>query len=44
MQAMPVLTFANHSGLDMLETTLPALQETTLERVMDDLGCRWTAR
>jgi homeobox-leucine zipper protein len=38
MQAMPVLTFANQSGLDMLETTLAALQETTLEKVMDDQG------
>jgi homeobox-leucine zipper protein len=38
MQAMPVFTFANQSGLDMLETTLVALQDITLEKVLDDQG------
>ncbi|CAM0880259.1 unnamed protein product [Alopecurus aequalis] len=38
LKAMPVLTFANQSGLDMLETTLAALQDTTLEKVLDDQG------
>jgi homeobox-leucine zipper protein len=40
MQAMPALTFANQSGLDMLETTLAALQDTTLEKVLDDQGTK----
>jgi homeobox-leucine zipper protein len=38
MQALPVFTFANQSGLDMLETTLVALQDITLEKVFDDQG------
>uniref|UniRef100_A0ACD5VNH2 Uncharacterized protein n=1 Tax=Avena sativa TaxID=4498 RepID=A0ACD5VNH2_AVESA len=38
LKAMPVLTFANQSGLDMLETTLAALQDSTLEKVLDDQG------
>jgi homeobox-leucine zipper protein len=38
VQAMPVFTFANQSGLDMLETTLVALQDITLEKVFDDQG------
>ncbi|MCH1922842.1 MEKHLA domain-containing protein, partial [Shewanella sp. A3A] len=33
LKAMPVFTFANQSGLDMLETTLVALQDMTLEKV-----------
>ncbi|TVU22740.1 hypothetical protein EJB05_32457 [Eragrostis curvula] len=38
LKAMPVFTFANQSGLDMLETTLVALQDITLEKVFDDQG------
>ncbi|KAG8052888.1 hypothetical protein GUJ93_ZPchr0001g31529 [Zizania palustris] len=38
LQPMPVFTFANQSGLDMLETTLVALQDITLEKVFDDQG------
>lgn len=35
---MPVFTFANQAGLDMLETTLAALQDITLEKIFDDNG------
>ncbi|KAF7023995.1 hypothetical protein CFC21_036414 [Triticum aestivum] len=35
LKAMPVLTFANQSGLDMLETTLAALREMTMDKVLD---------
>uniref|UniRef100_A0A0E0MSQ3 HD-ZIP protein HOX29 n=1 Tax=Oryza rufipogon TaxID=4529 RepID=A0A0E0MSQ3_ORYRU len=38
LKTMPVFTFANQSGLDMLETTLVALQDMTLEKVFDDQG------
>jgi homeobox-leucine zipper protein len=38
LKAMPVFTFANQSGLDMLETTLVALQDITLEKVFDEQG------
>lgn len=38
MQALPVFTFANQAGLDMLETTLVALQDITLEKIFDDNG------
>ncbi|CAL4958811.1 unnamed protein product [Urochloa decumbens] len=38
LKAMPVFTFANQSGLDMLETTLVALQDITLEKVLDEQG------
>ncbi|CAD6240315.1 unnamed protein product [Miscanthus lutarioriparius] len=38
LKALPVFTFANQSGLDMLETTLVALQDITLEKVFDDQG------
>ncbi|KAK1662788.1 hypothetical protein QYE76_050947 [Lolium multiflorum] len=38
LKAMPALTFANQSGLDMLETTLAALQDITLDKVLDDQG------
>uniref|UniRef100_A0A804UFL6 START domain-containing protein n=1 Tax=Zea mays TaxID=4577 RepID=A0A804UFL6_MAIZE len=38
LKALPVFTFANQSGLDMLETTLVALQDIALERVFDDQG------
>ncbi|GAU14244.1 hypothetical protein TSUD_308040, partial [Trifolium subterraneum] len=37
-RATPVFTFANQAGLDMLETTLVALQDITLEKIFDDNG------
>lgn len=37
-QALPVFTFANQAGLDMLETTFVALQDITLEKIFDDHG------
>jgi homeobox-leucine zipper protein len=33
-----VFTFANQAGLDMLETTLIALQDISLEKILDDDG------
>ncbi|KAK1282811.1 Homeobox-leucine zipper protein HOX32 [Acorus calamus] len=36
--ASPVFTFANQAGLDMLETTLIALQDIALEKVLDEGG------
>ena len=33
-----MFTFANQAGLDMLETTLVALQDITLEKIFDDHG------
>ncbi|XP_077217933.1 homeobox-leucine zipper protein ATHB-15-like isoform X1 [Tasmannia lanceolata] len=38
LKALPVFTFANQAGLDMLETTLVALQDMTLEKIFDDHG------
>ncbi|KAJ7958828.1 Homeobox-leucine zipper protein like [Quillaja saponaria] len=38
LKALPVFTFANQAGLDMLETTLIALQDITLEKIFDDNG------
>ncbi|CAA0826910.1 Homeobox-leucine zipper protein ATHB-15 [Striga hermonthica] len=38
LKAMPVFTFANQAGLDMLETTLVALQDISLEKIFDDHG------
>ncbi|MED6197798.1 Homeobox-leucine zipper protein ATHB-8 [Stylosanthes scabra] len=38
LKALPVFTFANQAGLDMLETTLVALQDITLEKILDDNG------
>ncbi|XP_039143110.1 homeobox-leucine zipper protein ATHB-15-like [Dioscorea cayenensis subsp. rotundata] len=38
LKAMPIFTFANQAGLDMLETTLMALQDITLEKIFDDQG------
>lgn len=38
MQALPVFTFANQAGLDMLETTLVALQDISLEKIFDEHG------
>ncbi|EAZ25309.1 hypothetical protein OsJ_09120 [Oryza sativa Japonica Group] len=34
----PVFTFANKAGLDMLETSLVALQDLTLDRIFDEPG------
>ncbi|KAL6497000.1 Homeobox-leucine zipper protein ATHB-15 [Orobanche gracilis] len=38
IKAVPVFTFANQAGLDMLETTLVALQDISLEKIFDDHG------
>ncbi|KAJ9537678.1 hypothetical protein OSB04_030411 [Centaurea solstitialis] len=38
LKALPVFMFANQAGLDMLETTLVALQDITLEKILDDHG------
>ncbi|ERN15110.1 hypothetical protein AMTR_s00056p00085520 [Amborella trichopoda] len=38
LKALPVFTFANQAGLDMLETTLVALQDITLEKIFDENG------
>ncbi|CAL5399822.1 unnamed protein product [Camellia sinensis] len=38
LKALPVFTFANQAGLDMLETILVALQDITLEKIFDDHG------
>ncbi|GFP96706.1 homeobox-leucine zipper protein PjHB8 [Phtheirospermum japonicum] len=38
LKALPVFTFANQAGLDMLETTLVALQDITLEKIFNDNG------
>nr|GLL35154.1 homeobox-leucine zipper protein ATHB-15-like [Ipomoea trifida] len=37
-KASPFLAFANQAGLDMLETTLAALQDISLEKIFDDHG------
>lgn len=38
LQSMPVFIFANQAGLDMLETTLVALQDITLDKIFDESG------
>ncbi|KAJ7965931.1 Homeobox-leucine zipper protein like [Quillaja saponaria] len=38
LKALQVFTFSNQAGLDMLETTLIALQDITLEKIFDDNG------
>ncbi|XP_008794452.2 homeobox-leucine zipper protein HOX32 [Phoenix dactylifera] len=38
LKSSPVFSFANQAGLDMLETTLIALQDVTLEKILDDSG------
>ena len=38
LQSLPVFIFANQAGLDMLETTLVALQDITLDKIFDDSG------
>ncbi|KAE8683127.1 Homeobox-leucine zipper protein HOX32 [Hibiscus syriacus] len=37
-EASPVFTFANRAGLDMLETTLVALQVIMLDKILDEAG------
>ncbi|XP_074571506.1 homeobox-leucine zipper protein HOX32-like [Curcuma longa] len=36
LKVPPIFNFANQAGLDMLETTLVALQDITLDKVLDD--------
>ncbi|KAI3729816.1 hypothetical protein L6452_18486 [Arctium lappa] len=36
LKELPVFTFANQAGLDMLETTLVSLQDVALEKIFDD--------
>ncbi|THG13442.1 hypothetical protein TEA_020979 [Camellia sinensis var. sinensis] len=36
--SLPVFVFANQAGLDMLETTLVALQDITLDKIFDESG------
>jgi homeobox-leucine zipper protein len=38
LKQLPVFTFSNQAGLDMLETTLVVLQDITLEKIFDDNG------
>ncbi|XP_073042597.1 homeobox-leucine zipper protein ATHB-8-like [Primulina eburnea] len=38
LKALPVFSFANQAGLDMLETTLVALQDITIEKIFDENG------
>ncbi|XP_073129312.1 homeobox-leucine zipper protein ATHB-14-like [Henckelia pumila] len=38
MNASAVFTFANQAGLDMLETTLVALQDIMLDKILDEAG------
>lgn len=38
LKSLPVFIFANQAGLDMLETTLVALQDITLEKIFDESG------
>ncbi|CDP07109.1 unnamed protein product [Coffea canephora] len=38
LKSLPVFIFANQAGLDMLETTLVALQDVTLDKIFDDTG------
>ncbi|KAL2597398.1 hypothetical protein AAZV13_11G158900 [Glycine max] len=38
LKSLPVFIFANQAGLDMLETTLVALQDITLDKIFDEAG------
>lgn len=40
LQSLPVFIFANQAGLDMLETTLVALQDISLDKIFDECGCK----
>ncbi|KAK6936050.1 Homeobox domain [Dillenia turbinata] len=38
LKSLPFFIFANQAGLDMLETTLVALQDITLDKIFDESG------
>ncbi|XP_006340193.1 homeobox-leucine zipper protein REVOLUTA [Solanum tuberosum] len=38
LKSLPVFIFANKAGLDMLETTLVALQDISLDKIFDEPG------
>nr|AAX19051.1 class III HD-Zip protein 2 [Populus trichocarpa] len=38
LKSLPVFIFANQAGLDMLETTLVALQDITLDKIFNESG------
>ncbi|KAF6166216.1 hypothetical protein GIB67_031000 [Kingdonia uniflora] len=38
LKSVPVFTFANKAGFDMLETSLLALQDITIDKIFDDSG------
>nr|DAA05766.1 TPA_inf: class III HD-Zip protein REV1 [Lotus japonicus] len=38
LKSVPMFIFANQAGLDMLETTLVALQDITLDKIFDESG------
>ncbi|XAR59972.1 hypothetical protein NMG60_11033174 [Bertholletia excelsa] len=38
LKSLPIFIFANQAGLDMLETTLVALQDVTLDKILDEAG------
>lgn len=38
LQPLPVFTFANQAGLDMLETTFLTLQDIPLDKIFDESG------
>ncbi|CAH1437937.1 unnamed protein product [Lactuca virosa] len=38
LKSLPVFIFGNQAGLDMLETSLVALQDITLDKMFDDAG------
>ncbi|ERN07690.1 homeobox-leucine zipper protein HOX32 [Amborella trichopoda] len=38
LKASPIFSFSNQAGLDMLETTLVALQDITLDKILDENG------
>lgn len=40
LQSLPVFIFANQAGLDMLETTLVALQDISLDKILMSVDAR----
>ncbi|GAA0187144.1 homeodomain transcription factor [Lithospermum erythrorhizon] len=38
LKSLPVFMFANQAGLDMMETSLVALQDITVDKIFDDAG------
>ncbi|GAA0149781.1 homeodomain transcription factor [Lithospermum erythrorhizon] len=38
LKSLPVFMFANQAGLDMMETSLVALQDITVDKIFDDSG------